>query len=141
MGGNGGTKSGKTWLSACGPPVEMPMTKHSGLEADAGIGGGVADRLGGRDGERDVTPLVEGDVVEEEVLDELAVRRGRRTRLCAAASTLPTSRSRLARISASWLRSGLAMKSTAPSSSACKVTSAPSCVKALTMTTGTGCTA
>src|ERR1700677_3363264 len=129
MGGNGGTKSGKTWLSACGPPVEMPMTKHSGLGADADIGGGVAERPGGRVGGRDVTPLVEGDVVvEEEVLDKLAARRGRRTRLCAAASTLPTSRSRLARISASWLRSGLGIKSTAPNSSACKVTSAPSCV-------------
>ena len=55
---------------------------------------------------------------------------------CAAASTLATSRSRLARISASWFRSGLGMKSTAPSSRACKVTSAPSCVKALTITTG-----
>ena len=40
-----------------------------------------------------------------------AARRGRRTRLCAAARTLATSRSRLARISLSWFRSGLGMKS------------------------------
>ena len=37
MGGNGATKSGKTWLSACGPPVEMPMTIHSGLGTDADV--------------------------------------------------------------------------------------------------------
>ncbi len=28
MGGKGGVSSGKIWLSACGPPVEMPITKQ-----------------------------------------------------------------------------------------------------------------
>ena len=30
IGGSGAASSGKTWLSACGPPVEMPITTHGG---------------------------------------------------------------------------------------------------------------
>lgn len=74
------------------------MTKHSGLGTDVDVGGGVAERPGGRACECEAMLLVEGDVLREEVLGELPVRRGRRTRLCAAASTLLTSRSRLAHL-------------------------------------------
>src|SRR5271157_2830488 len=117
IGGMGAVKSGRMWLSACGPPVEIPITRQireygeadglvvagsaglSGRSAGAGRGRGAEPRVVATLPDRVVGGLpveVEGDVV----------RRIRRTRLWAAVKTLATSRSELARISASWLRSG-----------------------------------
>ena len=70
-----------------------------------------AARVQGRGGETEVA--CDGDEDDADF-----DRRIRRTRLDAAVRTLEISTSAQARISASWLRSGLGMKSTAPSSSA-----------------------
>src|SRR5271157_889175 len=127
IGGMGAVKSGRMWLSACGPPVEIPITRQirengetDGLVVDgsAGLSGGSAGAGLGRGGEPRVNATFLDRVVGELPVEVDVVRRIRRTRLWAAVKILATSRSELARISASWLRSGLGMKSTAPSSSA-----------------------
>src|SRR5271166_5843787 len=127
IGGMGAVRSGRMWLSACGPPVEIPITKQirENGEADGLVVGGSAVLSGrsavadlGRGSEPRVAATLPDRVVGELPVEGDVVRRIRRTRLWAAVKTLATSRSELARISASWLRSGLGMKSTAPSSRA-----------------------
>src|SRR5271157_1382305 len=129
IGGMGAVRSGRIWLSAWGPPVEIPITRQirengevDGLVVDgsAGLSGRSAVAGLGRGGELRVIATFPDRVVGELPVDVEGdvVRRIRRTRLWAAVKTLATSRSELARISASWFRSGLGMKSTAPSSSA-----------------------
>ena len=110
---------------AWGPPVEMPITTQARTRPESPEVGAVG--IAGRGG-----AIVDAEDDDDEVIVD---RRGRRTRLCAAVRILEVSRSLSPRISASWLRSGLGRKSTAPSSRAWRVTSAPSLVKALTITT------
>ena len=105
IGGMGAERSGRIWLSACGPPVEIPITRQVAPDAEVGVAAvGVAAALSGarsagagrgRVGEPGVIRVFPGRAIVTLLaeLEDCVVRRSRRTRLCAAVRTLATSRS------------------------------------------------
>ena len=124
IGGTGGPRPVNACPRACGPPVEMPITTRSVAEVEeAAVAGGELVRAtaagtgGGRGDARSADPaLGRGEhLADQQVAEALS--------------------------SAIWWWAGLGRKSKAPSSSASRVTAAPSWVRALTITTGASWTA
>ncbi len=140
-GGIGAVNSGRTWLSACGPPVEMPITTQ--VVEDHDEAAAARGKFGaGEPGRRRAKRAARASR-SRAIRGALHAGRGGGGGRGSARRPAPwrSAGRAMPRISPSWFRCGLGRKSTAPSSRAWRVTSAPSCVRALTITTGTSCTA